>query len=250
MRQVECTIERRLLVNYRIDPDVLGSLLPNGVRAQIVRGSAVGGVCFLRLAHLRPRSLPSWSGLRTENVAHRFAVEWDGADGVVAGVYVPRRETDSRLAAWSGGRLFPGVYRLARFEVNEHGGDYRIGVQSADGRADVAVRARRTDQLSGSLFEDIADAVEFFRSAPASLSPNESRSCLEGVRLQCDRWAAEPLEIDEMRSAVFDDLAFFPPGTCALDSALVMHDLDSQFVVDEHRRVLDSDGVPSSVGAP
>jgi uncharacterized protein YqjF (DUF2071 family) len=249
MRQVDCTIERRLLVNYRIDPGVLDSLLPDGIRPQIVRGAAVGGVCFLRLSHLRPGALPSWFGLRTENVAHRFAVEWEGDNGVVAGVYVPRRETDSRLAAWSGGRLFPGVYRFAQFEVEEHGGDYRIDAQSADGSAHVAVRARRTDQLTGSLFEDVADAVEFFRSAPTSLSPNESGSCLEGVTLQCDQWAVEPLVIHEMRSVVFDDAALFPPGTCSLDSALVMHDLDSQFVVDEHHRMLDSDGAPPSMVA-
>jgi hypothetical protein len=249
MQQVECTIERRLLVNYRIDPSVLNPLLPRGIRPQTVRGVAIGGVCFLRLAHLRPGWLPTWSGLRTENVAHRFAVEWDGANGAVAGVYVPRRETDSRLSAWSGGRLFPGVYSHARFEVDERGGAYRIDVHSVGGKADVSVRARDADHLSGGLFEDVTAAMEFFRSAPSSVSPNATGSCLEGVTLQCERWAAAPLVIDEMTSAVFDNTDLFPAGTCSLDSALVMRDLHSRFVVDGRHSELDTGGAPPMVDA-
>ncbi|MFX5956861.1 hypothetical protein ABTF01_20925, partial [Acinetobacter baumannii] len=51
------TIERRLLVNYCLDPDVARSMLPVGVRPQIVNDSAVAGVCLIRLHHLRPAIL-------------------------------------------------------------------------------------------------------------------------------------------------------------------------------------------------
>ena len=77
---VECTIERRLLVNYRIDAEMVQRQLPAPFRPQLVSGWAVGGVCFIRLGDLRPNHCPSGVGIRTENVAHRFAVEWDGDD--------------------------------------------------------------------------------------------------------------------------------------------------------------------------
>jgi len=47
-------IERRLLVNYRVDPEVAASLLPAPLRPQLVNGWAVAGVCLIRLRRLRP----------------------------------------------------------------------------------------------------------------------------------------------------------------------------------------------------
>ena len=41
-------IERRLLVNYRVDPGVARSLLPAPLRPQVVNGWAVAGICLIR----------------------------------------------------------------------------------------------------------------------------------------------------------------------------------------------------------
>ena len=76
-------IERRLLINYRLDPGVARSVLPSGLRPQLVDGSAVAGVSMIRLRALRPTWAPSGLGLRMENAAHRIAVEWDAAHGRV-----------------------------------------------------------------------------------------------------------------------------------------------------------------------
>jgi hypothetical protein len=96
-------IERRILVNYRVDPDLLGSYLPAPFRPALVGGHGVAGICLIRLGRIRPAGLPA-AGLRSENAAHRVAVCWDGPDGPVTGVYIPRRDTSSRLAALAGGR--------------------------------------------------------------------------------------------------------------------------------------------------
>ena len=54
-------------------------------------------------------------GMTSENSAHRIAVEWDDEEGVVKeGVFVPRRDTDSRLVALAGGRIFPGMHHLSK----------------------------------------------------------------------------------------------------------------------------------------
>jgi Uncharacterized conserved protein (COG2071) len=114
-------MERRILVNYRVDPDLLGSYLPAPFRPALVGGHGVAGICLIRLGRIRPAGLPA-AGLRSENAAHRVAVCWDGPDGPVTGVYIPRRDTSSRLAALAGGRLFPGYLHLARFRAHEDGG--------------------------------------------------------------------------------------------------------------------------------
>src|SRR5499425_3944583 len=125
-------MERRILVNYRVDPDLLGSYLPAPFRPALVAGQGVAGLCLIRLGRIRPAGLPA-AGLRSENAAHRVAVCWDGPDGPVTGVYIPRRDTSSRLAALVGGRLFPGWHHLARFRVEEHEGRFRVQADSRDG---------------------------------------------------------------------------------------------------------------------
>jgi uncharacterized protein YqjF (DUF2071 family) len=83
-------IKRRVLLNYRVDPDVVRKIVPENFRVKEVDGYAIAGVCLIRLEELRPRWMPAWIGMRSENTAHRFAVEWDADDGQQEGVYVPR----------------------------------------------------------------------------------------------------------------------------------------------------------------
>ena len=112
-------IDRRILVNYRVDPAVLAPLLPPPLRPKVIRGIGMVGICLIRLRQVRPAFLPAWLGIASENAAHRSAVEWDDGGTVREGVYVRRRDTDSRLNALAGGRLFPGVHHHARFTVRE-----------------------------------------------------------------------------------------------------------------------------------
>ena len=58
-------IDRRILVNYRVDPKVLEKILPAPFRPKLVNGAGMAGVCLIRLKHIRPRYLPSFIGLAT-----------------------------------------------------------------------------------------------------------------------------------------------------------------------------------------
>jgi hypothetical protein len=222
---VDCTIARRLLVNYRVDPDVVAAQLPGPFRPQLASGWAVGGVCFIALRHLRPVGVPAGLGFSCENVAHRFAVEWDDHDGRHVGVYIPRRDSGSRLVSWSGGRVFPGQHGLARFQVQDTGTDLHIDVASRDSAVRLSVTASVAMTMTGELFGTVEDATDFFRSASLGYSPGQGQGCLDGVRLGSERWEAEPVAVEQMSSSLFDSPTLFPPGTCTLDSALVMRDL-------------------------
>ena len=229
---VECTIERRLLVNYRIDPEVVERLLPAPFRPQLVSGWAVGGVCFIRLGNLRPNHFPSALSITTENVAHRFAVEWEDAAGNQVGVFIPRRDTNSRVTALAGDRVFPGVHRMARFVVHERGPELRLGVESRDGTLGLSVNAREDHALGGELFTSLDQAIDFFRRGSVGYSPNGSSHELVGVRLQSQSWDARPVIIDEMRSSLFDDPQAFPKGSCTLDFGLVMKNLTARWTTE------------------
>ena len=48
-------IDRRILVNYRVDPDALRRILPSPFRPKLIRGYGIAGVCLIRLRQMRPR---------------------------------------------------------------------------------------------------------------------------------------------------------------------------------------------------
>src|SRR5437667_12856543 len=101
-------IDRRILVNFRVDPAVLARLLPSPFRPKLANGTGMAGVCLIRLKQVRPAFVPGFVGVSSENAAHRVAVRWDDDGREGEGVFIPRRDTSSRLNALVGGRLFPG----------------------------------------------------------------------------------------------------------------------------------------------
>ena len=149
MQRVRGVIRRRILANYRVDPEVAQRQLPPPFRPKLHRGYAIGGVCLIRLEQVRPAGLPGALGLSSENAAHRIAVEWtDGAGIQREGVFIPRRDTGSLLNLVGGGRVFPGEHHSARFSVVDIGG--HIGaVDNQVGRGGVGAGVSEDERLDG-----------------------------------------------------------------------------------------------------
>ncbi|MDQ6784690.1 MAG: acetoacetate decarboxylase family protein [Actinomycetota bacterium] len=227
---ISATIQRRILVNYRVDPDALAAILPEPFRPALVGDFAVAGICLIRLGGIRPAGLPPAMGLTTENAAHRVAVEWDTADGPVTGVFIPRRDTSSRLGSLLGGRVFPGWQHRARFQVEEAEGVYRVQVSSHDGEVQILVAAHRTATVkAGSVFGSVEQASEFFRCAPVGYAATPTAGVFDGVALTAQGWAIEPLHLDEVRSSFFDSRDRFAAGTAVPDSAFLMGGLETSW---------------------
>lgn len=221
--RIDGVIERRLLVNYRVDPDAAARALPAPFRPQLVGGHAVAGICLIRLGSVRPKGLPAVLGLRSENAAHRIAVEWDTPQGARTGVYIPRRDSDSMVNVVLGGRAFPGDHHRARFDVTETGTDLQVAFTANDGSAAVSADVTLADTLDGSvLFPDLAEASRFFEDGSTGFSATSEDCTFDGMRLETTAWRIEPAVATAVRSSVFDDPVAFPPGTAVLDSALVM----------------------------
>jgi hypothetical protein len=223
-------IERRVLLNYQVDADVLARLLPPPFRPQLVRGRGVAGICLIRLRQVRPRPLPAMIGLGSENAAHRVAVEWDSPEGVCQGVYVARRDTSSPFNVLTGGRLFPGLQRRARFQVREGPDGISLAVNSRDGRTRIAVRASLGQSLPAtSVFGSLGEASEFFRHGSLGYSSTGRPGSFDGMELRATGWRVEPLAVDSVESSYFDDPARFPPGSIAFDSGLLMRSVPHEW---------------------
>lgn len=229
---VQGVIDRRLLINFRVEPRYLAEQLPAPFRPQLVRGFGIAGVCLIRLKRIRPRFLPGAIGISSENAAHRIAVEWDTADGVNTGVYIPRRDTSSWLNVQAGGRLFPGVHHRASFTTQEQDAHYRLHMRSVDSvvelEVDACVSPTRT-LPDDSVFASVEETSEFFRSGSLGYSPSSEPNRFDGLELRSKTWNVEPLTVQTIRSSWFDDRSRFPEGTVQLDNALLMRHIDHEW---------------------
>lgn len=229
---LEGTIGRRLLVNFRADPDKVSALLPEPFRPQLVGDCAIVGVCLIRLERVRPAGMPAWVGMSSENAAHRFAVNWKDEQGrEQAGVYIPRRDTGSRWNAWVGGRLFPGEHHLARFDVTQSDeGAVDFSMLAEDGTGEVRLRGRPATQWPAtSCFTQLEQVSAFFRGGSRGFSPRLRSQGLDGLELQTEQWQIEPFEADEVFSSFYADESKFPRGSVEYDHTLLMRNIAHQW---------------------
>jgi hypothetical protein len=223
-------IDRRILANYRVDPEAMAAALPAPFRPQLFGGYAIGGICLIRLKQVRPTFLPIPWGIGSENAAHRIAVEWQADGETKQGVYIPRRDTNSLLTSWGGGTIFPGIHHHARFTVVEQASRYSVSIRSDDGAAEVRVSGNVTPEFTNhSVFGSLQNASDFFEQGSLGYSDTKTAGQFDGLQLQCDNWSVETLEVDAIHSSYFEERSRFPPGTVEFDCALLMRGIVHQW---------------------
>lgn len=223
------TIDRRILINYQADKETIEHFLPTPFRPKLVKGKAIVGICLIRLKNIRPKGIPFNIGISSENGAHRIAVEWTEGGEFKEGVYVPRRDTSSRLNSLAGGRLFPGIHHRADFSVNENDGHYNIEFKSQDGTA-LSIKAQETTEWNKlSVFDDLNCASDFFKHGSVGYSPNKISETFDGLELRTKNWAVTPLTVSKVTSTFFENKSIFPAGSIAFDNALLMKNIDHEW---------------------
>jgi hypothetical protein len=223
-------IDRRILVNYRVDPAILEPLLPAPFRPKLIHGMSLAGICLIRLKNLRPRGVPAPIGVTSENAAHRIAVEWEENGELHEGVYIPRRDTACWPNVWVGGLVFPVVHHHARFRVKESDDDFHVELDSDDSSTHVLVDAHCASDLpSTSIFANMDEASEFFKHGSVGYSPSTRAGVLDGIELRTDEWRVEPLAVRHVESSFFDDRTLFPAGSAVFDCALLMRHIEHEW---------------------
>jgi len=224
---IEGLIRRRILVNFRVDPDVMQRALPSPFRPKIHAGYAIAGICLIRLEQIRPKGLPAFMGIASENAAHRIAVLWEDPAGKTReGVYIPRRDTGSLLNHLAGGRVFPGEHQIADFDVTDDGNRITMSIRARDGGISVRLQAHDTDALPvSSCFPDVAESSSFFEAGSIGYSATADCCRLDGIRLETNGWQVRPLAVDQVESSYFSNPNMFPAGSIAFDHALIMRDV-------------------------
>ena len=206
------TIDRRILINYQADKEVIDKFLPAPFRPKLVNEKAIVGICLIRLKNIRPKGIPSKLGTSSENGAHRIAVEWMENGKLKEGVYVPRRDTSSKLNSLVGGRVFPGFHHLAEFKVSEELDQYSVAFKSEDGTS-LEILAKETNAWSNqSVFADQDSASDFLKQGSIGYSLNKIGDSFEGLELRTKKWEVSPLTVIKVRSSFFENALIFPRG--------------------------------------
>ncbi|MDB4055767.1 DUF2071 domain-containing protein [Akkermansiaceae bacterium] len=227
MKEVTGIIDHRILLNFRIDPEVMKKNLPEEFTPKVVGGYAIGGICQVSLSEMRAKGMPSIVGTGSHNAAHRIAV--DSSQG--EGVYVTRRDTNSWLNTMSGGRVFPGVYSKANFDVSASGDLYSVRIENKKKELIMSISAEVVSELpEGSVFESTEEVSDFFKTGNIGWSSKEQSNQFDAIELKTVEWGMEPLKVKESFSAYFSNTSIFPKGSVEFDSAMIMRNLKHSWV--------------------
>ena len=149
---VRARMRERFIVNMRVPPHALATELPGSLEPQGVNGWGIISFCLLDLRRLTIAPLPAVVGPRSVSCAVRAAVlDEAGAPSV----FVPARQTSSRLGAWFTRRGFSAPHELVEIDVASHqdgGTELRVtdrGVTAIDAwlRPHTAVQSEAFDSL-------------------------------------------------------------------------------------------------------
>ena len=221
-------IDRRILINYQIDKEVIENYLPSPFKPKLINGKGIAGICLIRLKEIRPKGLPKQIGISSENGAHRIAVEWEENGINKEGVYIPRRDTSSKVNAIAGGTFFPGIHHYAQFKVLEKNGNYDVSFKSDDSTT-LSISASETEEWNKeSVFEDLNCVSEFFEKGSIGYSPN--KKSFEGLELKAYTWDVSLLKVHQVQSSFFENKNIFPEGSVVFDNALLMKNIEHEWI--------------------
>lgn len=220
-------IERRMLINYVAEPAFVEKFLPKPFRPKLYNNKAIVGICLIRLKNIKPKGLPNFLGVNSENGAHRIAVEWDENGATKEGVFIPRRDTSLKLNAIVGGKIFPGKHYLAKFNVREQNNHFHLDFTSSDNTT-IEIDAKLTDKLNeNSIFKTLDNVSAFFEKGSIGYSPNGKD--FDGLQLKTYKWEVKPLEVEKVKSSFFEDKTIFPEGTITFDNAILMENIEHEW---------------------
>ncbi|WP_018970217.1 DUF2071 domain-containing protein [Rubritalea marina] len=226
-KEVTGIIDHRILLNFRIDPEIMDKQLPPQFTPKIVHGYAIGGICQVSLSEMRPKGMPAISGTNSHNAAHRIAVETSQGEGV----YVLRRDTSSWLNTVAGGRLFPGIHSKAHFDIAQANGHYSVKITDSNNDPIMSIRGEVARELpNGSIFHSTQEVSDFFKTGNIGWSPRGNDSDFDTIELQTKEWDMEPLHLEESFSSYFSDTNKFPSGSVEFDSGMIMRNLKHSWI--------------------
>jgi uncharacterized protein YqjF (DUF2071 family) len=154
-----------LSLNYAVDPDALGPLIPAPLEPELHKGTAWVQVLISRLREMRPQGTLPLFGVSFHQVSYRAAVHYRGGDGALRrGGYFVRSDTDNAVMRAVGNALNEfkfHAFGLADVRLARGGGRLRAvvapGASFPGGNIDATVDTRRAAPPATSVWRSEAE---------------------------------------------------------------------------------------------
>ncbi|MEJ1240959.1 DUF2071 domain-containing protein [Chryseolinea sp. T2] len=229
MPELDGIIDRRILINYRVDPLIVSTLLPPHLEPLVVNGFASVGICLLRLKNIGIKHAPGFMRVNSENAAHRFLVKF--RDNGQPAVFIPRRDTDSLLNIVIGNRLLSWPHFPAHFISTERNGSYAVAMRSEDEYSRLDIEAELATEFPGnSMFDSLEHASNCFNACQVGVSPSTKPGEYKTVKLHTKTWNVQTLRVNKLQSSFFEDRKKFPGHTISFDNALLMEGIEHEWL--------------------
>lgn len=203
-----------LVLTYALPPQVLTPLLPPGLTLDTYTDPAGTEHGFVAAAlvdtrALRPAFLPARFGADYLLTGYRIFTRFPTPNGrTMRGLKILRSDTDSRMMQLGGNTLTRYHYRHARIGTRVVDGTLEFKVLSADGRADLHVRADLAGGPAplpdGSPFAHARDARRFAGPLPYTFDHEPQTGSVIVVKATRACWDPVPVAVEVPRLTFFD----------------------------------------------
>lgn len=219
------TIDRRIVVFFRVDPQAAAGALPPGSAAREIKGCGLAGIAIARRRSVPSTWLPDRFSTFHQAVHFVLAARTPTPRGG-SGAVVARSDTSSRLLVWMGEH---GLIRLrqqhARFRVVETREAIELVGDSDDRRMHLALKGRVTRWLPRqSVFGSVAQAHDFVRLDLEDLGLIGPETGSGGAGRGARRSRLQPLALERVEASWFDDSPLATAGALEFDSAFWVRD--------------------------
>ncbi|MEV1025105.1 DUF2071 domain-containing protein [Streptomyces sp. NPDC050264] len=206
-----------LVLTYALSAEALRPLVPPGLELDTYRATEqdpeLGFVAaaLVDTRALRPARLPARFGGNFRLTGYRIFTRFRTPGGrTMRGLRILRSDTDSRLMSLGGNALTRYNYRLARIssQLNAGGDTLDFRVDSADGQADLQVRAHLHSAPAplpvASPFADQHAARRFAGPLPYTFEHEPQTRSVVIVKAFRAHWDPQPVSVDVHRLTFFD----------------------------------------------
>ncbi|MFE2101216.1 DUF2071 domain-containing protein [Streptomyces sp. NPDC059468] len=202
-----------LVLTYALPAELLRPLVPPGLELDTYGEHGFVAAALVDTRALRPAGLPARLGADYLLTGYRVFTRFRTPGGrVMRGLRILRSDTDSRVMALGGNLMTRYNYRLARIGTRVESGMLEFRVDSADGRADLHVRAdlgcAPAPLPAGSPFADARAARRFAGPLPYTFEYEPQTRSMIVVKAVRAHWDPQPVSVDVRRLTFFDHAPF------------------------------------------
>jgi hypothetical protein len=202
---MQAYFEHVLVLTYAVPEITLRPLLPRGLLLDTYETYGFLAIAMVQTRSMRPRFVPGRMGKDFFLTGYRIFARYRTASGkTLRGLRILRSDTDSDFMVRWGNRLTHYDYRRAEVEYGVNERLLEIKIQTADGEADLHVRAHLADEPAplptGSPFPNLQIARKFAGPLPFTFdyeAETDSIVRIQGVR---QVWAPKTTRVEVLQN--------------------------------------------------